>query len=88
MDKGSLSALSGLLRGKLAKDYPDFEPSSFISGTTPDAILSTPFVVYEYGLKFIFGEYQLAGYAMGTAEVNLFFSELEGVVKAEILAFF
>lgn len=56
-----------------------------MSGTTPEAISTTPFVVGLYGIIFIFAEYQVAGYAQGSPELHLYFSELKDIAKPEIL---
>jgi hypothetical protein len=56
-----------------------------MSGTTPESIVSTPFIVGLYGINFIFAEYQVAGYALGSPEVHLSFHELNGIAKPEIL---
>jgi hypothetical protein len=56
-----------------------------MSGTTIDSIASTPFIVGRHGISFIFAEYQVSGYALGSPEIHLSFYELNGIAKPEIL---
>lgn len=80
-----LSKLSTLIRDKFSKDLPAFEGEWLESGTTPDSILSTPFIVGQYGINFIFAEYQVGCYAQGSPNIHLSFYELHGIAKPEIL---
>lgn len=85
IDEGRLSKLSSLIREKFLKGRPEFEGEWLISRTTPDNIASTPFVIGRYGIDFIFAEYQVACYALGSPEIHLSFYELNGIAKPEIL---
>jgi hypothetical protein len=85
IDEECLNKLSSLIREKLTRSFPEFVGDWLMSGTTPESIASTPFVVGLYGIDFIFAEYQIAGYAQGSPEVHLSFYELNGIAKQEIL---
>lgn len=80
----ALEKLSTLVRDKLSKTL--FVDDWLISGTTPEFIAATPFVVGLYGIEFIFAEYQVAGYAQGSPEIHLEFHELDGIAQPKILA--
>jgi len=80
-----LKNLSDLIREKINKQFPQFDGEWFTTGTSPSSIASTPFIVGQYGLEFIFAEYQVGGYAQGSPEIHLSFYELSGICKPEVL---
>ena len=80
----SLNKLSDIIRGKIIKQYPQFKGESFTEGTSPSSIASTPFIVGDWGLEFMFAEYQVGAYALGKPEIHVSFSELSGICKPEI----
>ncbi|SDV04797.1 HNH endonuclease [Pseudomonas mucidolens] len=85
ISEAHLNNLSELIRDKFAENLPEFRGEWLISGTATDSIISTPFIVERYGIVFIFAEYQVAGYALGSPEIHLSFFELNGIVKPDIL---
>ncbi|WP_192562824.1 HNH endonuclease [Pseudomonas gozinkensis] len=85
INEGCLIKLSSLIRDRFAKDLPEFDGEWLMSGTNVDSIVSTPFIIGRYGISFIFAEYQVAGYALGSPEIHLSFYELNGIAKPEIL---
>lgn len=85
INEDCLCELSDLIRQRFSKDRPELDGEWLMSGTTPDYIASTPFVVGRYGIDFIFAEYQVAGYAQGSPEIHLSFYELNGIAKPDIL---
>ncbi|WP_200890622.1 HNH endonuclease signature motif containing protein [Pseudomonas nitroreducens] len=86
INEESLTTLSTLIRHKFEKDFPDFHGEWLQSGTTTEALASTPFLVERYGISFAFAEYQVGGYAQGSPEIFLSFDELDDIVKPEILS--
>lgn len=85
IDEGCMNRLSSLIRKVFLRDSPGFDEEWLVSGTTSESISSTPFVVEQYGVRFIFAEYQVACYAQGSPEVYLSFHELAGIAKPELL---
>lgn len=85
IDEESLGKLSALIRQKFLKQSPEFNGDWVISGTTPEYLAVTPFVVGQYGIDFIFSEYQVACYALGSPEIHVSFYELDGIAMPEII---
>lgn len=85
IDEDCLDSLSNLIRQKFCETPPGHVDEWITSGTTPEAISTTPFVVELYGITFIFAEYQVASYAQGSPEIFLSFDELNGIAKPDIL---
>lgn len=85
IDDNCLHKLSELIRAKFAKELPEFNGEWLTSGTSSESITSTPFIIGRYGITFVFAEYQVACYALGSPEIHIAFHELEDIAKPEIL---
>ena len=80
-----LNKLSDLIREEFKNQHPRFKGESLMGGTSPSLIESTPFIVGQYGLKFMFAEYQVGAYAQGNPDIHLSFYQLSEICKPEVL---
>jgi hypothetical protein len=82
-----LERISSIVRSCLAKQYPYFDSDDHVlRGTAPISANFALFNIGEYGLNFIFEEYQITCYAMGRQDVWIDFDSLQSVIKPDIYA--
>ena len=75
-------ALTNLIKEKLIISLKDlYNPSMLDSGLSGIHTNFDNFVVLDEGIKFIFGQYQVAPYAAGMPEVMLTWGELKSYLK-------
>jgi hypothetical protein len=82
-----LEILSSTVRSYFAERNPNLKNDDhFLEGTAPIVDNFALFNIGEYGLNFIFEEYQIACYALGRQDVWIGFYALQSVIKPEIYA--
>lgn len=81
----SAQLLSRELRAKLVSENDDLDEQDIVAGTQPNGEGFSCFTIDDYGVQFMFGDYQLGGYAAGERSAFLSFEELEGIVRPGIL---
>ncbi|WP_263863917.1 DUF3298 and DUF4163 domain-containing protein [Pseudomonas sp. PDM15] len=83
-DGKSIEDLAGLIRGKLrATGYYDEE--WMMGGTKPTEENYSRFLICNYGIEFVFEEYQIASYADGRQSLFLDFYQLKEVCDVDLL---
>jgi len=81
----SLQLLATALREKLTRENSDLDEQDIIVGTQPSEECFSCFTIEDHGIQFIFGDYQLGGYAAGERSAFFYLEELKGIFKPEIL---
>jgi hypothetical protein len=81
----SIQFLARALRVKLASENCDLDEQGIVAGTQPNEDCFSCFTIDDRGIEFIFGDYQLGGYAAGERSAFISLEELEGILKPEVL---
>ena len=76
---GYADTLSGLLSARLGMAFsnPEDYDALFIKDIEPNG----NFLVSEEGITYVYGQYEIGPYSLGTIEVSLAWEELEGLLR-------